>query len=192
MIVIRFFDKLFTVVKERTCNWDSIVGVYLLLVPTIYNLTSRLKYSYWNLNTKKTRQNRNNKNKLITLHMSQIIIPQKVLLLFSKLPLGVRIISRTSQHNLLTLLINYLYPGTATNMFFSDSHPGSVVPALADHTMGLIGLRTYYAQTQWCAQHRFINIGQNKNIPEDVKWERVKIVTEKQLLKRIFLVAKWL
>ena len=86
MIVIRFFDKLFTVVKERTCNWDSIVGVYLLLVPTIYNLTSHLKYSYRNLTTKKP--DRNNKNKLITLHMSQIIIPQKVLLLFSKIAVG--------------------------------------------------------------------------------------------------------
>ena len=152
MIVIRFFDKLFTVVKERTCNWDSIVGVYLLLVPTIYNLTSHLKYSYRNLTTKKP--DRNNKNKLITLHMSQIIIPQKVLLLFSKIAVGrlnyLHIVTTELVDFVDQLSVSRYIRQSDTNhqhVFFSLT-PGVSGPSLPDHTMGLIGRSTYYAQTQ--------------------------------------------
>ena len=58
-MVIRFFDKLFTVLKERTCNWDSIfiVRVYLFLGATIYNFNLTFEIQLLEFKFQETRQN---------------------------------------------------------------------------------------------------------------------------------------
>ena len=92
-MVIRFFDKLFTVLKERTCNWDSIfiVRVYLFLGATIYNLTSLLKYSYWNSNSKKPDKTdktwNNNLIRFIT-HVSNNYYSTKSVVVIFKIAVG--------------------------------------------------------------------------------------------------------
>ena len=133
MIVIRFFDKLFTVVKERTCNWDSIVGVYLLLVPTIYNLTSHLKYSYRNLTTKKPDRNNNKNQTNYITYVPNYYSTKSVVVIFKTC----RWASELSAHShnrtcwlcwsIICVQVHHQTP--TTNMFFSASHPGSVVPA---------------------------------------------------------------